>query len=83
MNPNNPPKDPKEHKDFSTAILEKKKAPNRLIVSFSSLLSTSFYIPSPRSSSFCSSHLPSPSDPSFFPPTSYFFLLLHLFFYSF
>ena len=29
-NPN--PKDSKEHKDFSTAILDKKKAPNRLMV---------------------------------------------------
>ena len=26
------PKDSKEHKDFSTAILDKKKAPNRLMV---------------------------------------------------
>ena len=28
----NPPKDSKDHKDFSTAILDKKKAPNRLMV---------------------------------------------------
>lgn len=31
------PKDSKDHKDFSTAILDKKKAPNRLIVLFLSL----------------------------------------------
>jgi transitional endoplasmic reticulum ATPase len=31
-NPNPNPKDSKEHKDFSTAILDKKKAPNRLMV---------------------------------------------------
>lgn len=32
----NPPKDSKDHKDFSTAILDKKKAPNRLMVLYSS-----------------------------------------------